>query len=208
MAVYNVRIQYDNFKNMNEGTRELIRPTFFSTIERNIYFKDYPYDKKISILVEGVCDKNIPFEVKNVLDKFPLQMFMDVCDQLPDANKNEHVLEVMAIPLHRQPMPTPRQTPRPSFMRSMYRRLTQRRSRSMRTEPPEITPEAYRKWYMKSCIHFLKRQFDFIGVIDKDVLVDKEFAKLAVDERVNMKDLGLLNRDMDHLRTLREINNT
>lgn len=208
MAVYNVRIQYDNFKHMNECTRELIRPTFFSTIERNIYFKDYPYDKKISILVEGVCDKNIPFQIKDVLDKFPLQMFMDVCDQLPDANKNEHVLEVMAIPLHRQP----RSTPRPSFMRSMYRRLTQRRSRSTRTEPPEITPEAYRKWYMKACIHFLKRGFEFIGTIDNDVLVDKEFARMAVVERVDMKDLGLSNRDLEdidhleHLRTLREIN--
>ena len=61
---------------------------------------------------------------------------------------------------------------------------------------------------MKSCIHFLKREFYFIDSIDKDVLVDKEFARLAVDERVDMKHLGL-NEDLDveHLRTLREINN-
>ena len=210
MVLYNVHINYDDFKTNTQHAR-VVRPIFFSTIERNIYFKDYNDVEKISILVEGVCDKDIPFEVKDVLDKFPLHIFMGVCDELPDANKNEHVLEVMARPLHRPPMPTPRPTPRPSFMKSMYRRLTHRRSRSTRTDPPEITPEAYRKWYMKACIHFLKKHFYFIGSIDNDVLVDKEFAKLAVDERVDMKDLGLLNGDldldMDHLHTLREINN-
>lgn len=175
---------------------------FYNTIERNIYFKDYPYDMKINILVEGVSNKDVSFNVKDVLDKFPLQMFMDVCDQLPNKDKNERVLEVMAIPLHRSPTPTPR----PSFMRSMYRRLTQRRSsRSTRTEPT-VTKEAYRKWYMKAACEFFKRELYFIGSIDKSVLIDKEFAKMAVDEKLDIINNEPLNMDVDHLRTLTEIN--
>jgi hypothetical protein len=203
MVVYNVHINYDDFET-NEEYARFVRPLFFSTIERNIYFKDYKDVEKISILVEGVCDKDIPFEVKDVLDKFPLHIFMGVCDQLPDANKNEHVLEVMAIPLHRPPMPTPRPTPRPSFMRSMYRRLTHRRSRSTRTDPPEITPEAYRKWYMKSCVLFIKGDTDFLLFIDKDVLLDKEFAKLAVDEKVDIT-MGNDHLKMDKYLTDKEL---
>ena len=68
MVVYNVRIDYVN---MNEQTRELIKAVFFNTIERNTFFKDYDYDTKLKILVEGVTDEDVPFKVQDVLKKFP-----------------------------------------------------------------------------------------------------------------------------------------
>ena len=196
MVVYNVRIDYVN---MNEQTRELIKAVFFNTIERNTFFKDYDYDTKLKILVEGVTDEDVPFKVQDVLKKFPLQMFMDFFEKLPTKGKRE--LELITLQLHRTHTPPPR----PSFMTSMYHRLSRRRS--TRTEPT-VTKEAYRKWYMKECISFIKTNTNFLLYIDKDVLADREFAKMAVDEHFHIpqanKDFNLEKKltdtDIDNLK--------
>ena len=135
------QIDLEDIKKMPGNTAHIIN-YFWQTIERNHKFEKYSHKKKIETLVQGITDKKMTLGV--VLKKFPT-LFMDVCDKMSDEDKDEQFLIDISIPLHRPfpnaSIPSPsRSTSRPSYMTSMYQRLTRRRQPN---SSPNVTSERH-----------------------------------------------------------------
>jgi hypothetical protein len=142
------QIDLEDIKKMPGNTAHIIN-YFWQTIERNHKFEKYSHKKKIETLVQGITDKKMTLGV--VLKKFPT-LFMDVCDKMSDEDKDEQFLidiskplQDISILLHRPfpnaSIPSPsRSTSRPSYMTSMYQRLTRRRQPN---SSPNVTSERH-----------------------------------------------------------------
>jgi len=152
-----------------------------------------PRQDKIDSLVESVSKKKMT--LRDVFKKFPT-LFMNVCDKMPDEDKDEQFLIDISIPLHRPfpnaSIPSPsRSTSRPSYMTSMYQRLTRRRQPNSSpnvTSERHVTSEEYRDWYIKTSVDCIKQQgeIDLLRFIDKSVLVDKRFAIEAFHKKMDI----------------------
>ena len=189
------QIDLEDIKKIPGNTSHMIN-YFWQTIERNHKFKEYSHEKKIKTLVQGLSEKKMTLRV--VFKKFPT-LFMDVCDEMPNEDKDAHFLKDISIPLHRPftnaSMPSPsRSTTRPSFMTSMYQRFTRRRpasnaSRRNASSNSSVTNEQYRNWYIKTSVDCIKREgeIDLLRFIDKSVLIDKRFAKEAFRKKIDIE---------------------